>query len=67
MSSGDAEWLGRVQEKYVAGSIRVRRPTRPEVPIIGRNGGGQQDRTAPQCRSSSLIGIKQPAANDVYG
>jgi hypothetical protein len=58
--------VGRVQEKYVAGPIRVRR--RPlEVPIIGRNGGGQQDRAAPQCRSLSLISIKQPAENDVYG
>ncbi|MBP1096177.1 hypothetical protein ACVI1J_005178 [Bradyrhizobium diazoefficiens] len=50
----------------MAGPIRVRR--RPlEVPIIGRNGGGQQDRAAPQCRSLSLISIKQPAENDVYG
>ncbi|BAC53044.1 bsr7779 [Bradyrhizobium diazoefficiens USDA 110] len=67
MSSDDAEWLdaSRRSTWQDRSGFAGWRPL--EVPIIGRNGGGQQDRTAPQCRSLSLISIKQPAENDVYG
>ncbi len=36
-------------------------------PIIGRNGGRQQGHGAPQCRTSSLIGIKQRLGDRAYG
>ncbi|RXG98821.1 hypothetical protein EAS61_13535 [Bradyrhizobium zhanjiangense] len=41
------------------------RPLR-DVPIIGRNGAGQQARTAMQCCSLSLIDIKRHTAKGVY-